>query len=157
MQSWTGFLGIEIYNAFIARIEGEPDATAKWDVLLSAGQRVWGFANDDSHEPQHVGQAWNTAFARERNIEGVVEALVSGRFYGSTGVTISAIEVDALTVRIATENAQRIEVVAGGGARIAVTDNSSIEFQVPNDTKYVRFVCTGVEGQRAWTQPFFVS
>jgi PHP-associated len=157
MQTWTGYIGLEIYNAFIGRINGDPDATAKWDALLSEGRQLWGFANDDSHEPEHVGQAWNTVYAAARTTDAVVEALEAGRFYGSSGVVIDDIAVDGLTVRLTTDNAERIVAIRDPGVSMAEGDGPVLEVDVPPDARYVRFECRGTGEQRAWTQPFFVA
>ncbi len=86
----------------------------------------------------------------------VVEALRNGRFYASTGVIITNIEVDGTTIRLETENAQRIVALQQTGKRFAVVDDRMITVQVPEDARYVRFECWGAGEQFAWTQPFFV-
>ncbi|MHB9129637.1 MAG: CehA/McbA family metallohydrolase domain-containing protein [Armatimonadota bacterium] len=156
MREWTGYLGLEIYNGIISVLDGSPYATNKWDMLLSEGRRLWGFANDDSHGPHLVEMGWNTAYVQERSVAGVVDALRNGRFYASTGVTISKITVEGLTIRLETENAQRIVALQQTGKRFAVVDAAVIEVQVPEDAKYVRFECWGAGEQFAWTQPFYV-
>ncbi|MEM7738657.1 MAG: phosphoesterase, partial [Deinococcota bacterium] len=49
LERLEGYDGIEIYNGTTRRAEGEPIATNRWDMLLTRGKIVWGFANDDSH------------------------------------------------------------------------------------------------------------
>lgn len=156
MREWTGYLGMEIYNGVIRILDGSPYATNKWDILLSEGRRIWGFANDDSHAPQHVEFGWNTAYVKERTLAGVMDALQHGRFYASTGVTITNISVDDMTIRLETENAQRIVALQQTGKRFAVADDRTIEVTVPDDAKYVRFECWGAAEQFAWTQPFYI-
>ncbi|MDA1138255.1 MAG: CehA/McbA family metallohydrolase [Planctomycetota bacterium] len=157
MEEWQGYIGMEVYNGVICRLDGSPYATNKWDILLAAGRRIWGFANDDSHQPQDVELGWNVACVKERSVTGVVKALESGRFYGSTGVTITSIEVDGLDIRIETENAQRIVALRQIGKRIATVDSNSIELTVPKGAAYVRFECWGQGESFAWTQPFWVA
>lgn len=156
MLEWTGYLGIEIYNGVIGRLDGSQYALDKWDLLLSAGRRVWGFANDDSHRDEDVELGWNVAYVRERSVPGVVEALRNGRFYCSTGVVIKTIRVDGMRIILETENACRIVAVQDVGKRIAVTDSSKIEMLAPTQARYVRFECWGQGEKMAWTQPFFV-
>jgi hypothetical protein len=157
LAEWIGYLGIEICNAIIARLEGSPLATNKWDVLLSRGRRLWGFANDDCHRAKgDVGLAWNVAYVKERTAAGVTDALASGRFYASTGVNITGISVSANRIRIETSNADRIVALQQHAKRFATADGKSIEVNVPSDATYVRFECFGRGEQMAWTQPFFV-
>lgn len=157
LLAWAGgYVGMEIYNGTIARLDGSPYATNKWDMLLGQGHRLWGFANDDSHLPaEDVGLGWTMAYVRERSAAGVLEALVQGRFYASTGVTITNIAVDGRRVRVETDDARRITALTQVGKRIAQVDDRAIEVEMPESAKYLRFECWG-DGERfAWTQPFW--
>jgi hypothetical protein len=157
LREWTGYAGLEIYNGTIGRLDGSPYATNKWDMLLAAGRRLWGFANDDYHgRRDFVGAGWNVALVRERSVAGVVDALRAGRFYASTGVVISAIQVEGMRIRIETQNAQRIVALHQTARRFAQVDAATIEVEVPPTATYVRFECWGAGEQFAWTQPFFV-
>ena len=157
LRDLTGYVGIEIYNGVISRLEGSPYATDKWDMLLGSGRRVWGFANDDSHASVgDVELGWNVAQVREKSVGGIVDALTSGRFYASTGVVIDDIEVDGMTIRISTQNADRIIAFQQTGRRFAQVDAKVMEVKVPDSARYVRLECWGRGEQFAWTQPFFV-
>ena len=139
------------------RLPGSAYALDKWDMLLSDGRRIWGYANDDSHAGAvESGLGWNVAYAYERSVDSVVEALRNGRFYASTGVSIKAIEVDGVRIRVEADNADRLVAVREDGKRFAVVDENWIEIEVPEDAGYVRFECYGRGEQIAWTQPFFV-
>ena len=155
LETLEGYLGIEIYNAGGIMSKGSPLATDKWDILLSAGRRVWGFASDDYHRPADAGRAWIVGYLRERTVDGVMEMLRSGRFYCSTGVTVDEIETDGRRIRVRAANAGRIVALREGSAGIAVTDGSTLEVHVPDTASYVRFECYGDAGRMAWTQPFF--
>lgn len=157
LSEWMGYCGLEIFNGVIGRLYGSAYATDKWDMLLTAGRRVWGFANDDCHQARGDTElGWNVAYVRERTCAGVVEALRTGRFYGSSGVVIASIEVDGMTLRIKTENGRRVAAIVDSGRRLRVADAASLEMQVPDDCSYVRFECWGEGEQMAWTQPFFI-
>jgi hypothetical protein len=158
MSEWIDYTGMEIYNGVISRLDGSPYATNKWDILLTADRRIWGFANDDSHRPEtDIGLGWNVAYVTDESVNGVVEALSAGRFYGSTGVEITDIKVTGNRIRIATRNARRVVALQQVGKRIAVADSNEIEVEVPENAKYVRFECWGDGEQFAWTQPFYCS
>lgn len=157
LSEWVGYAGIEIYNGVISRLDGTPYSLDKWDMLLARGRRVWGFANDDMHDPKcDLELGWNVAYARDKSVAGVVEALRSGRFYASTGVKIDRIEAKEMTVRIEAAQAQRIVAYQKTGKRLAVADGPALEVTVPANAGYVRFECWGAGERFAWSQPFFV-
>lgn len=157
LTEWTGFAGMEIYNGTIGRLDGSPYATNKWDILLSQGRRVWGFANDDSHlASEDVGLGWNMVYARERSAQAILASLQSGNFYASTGVTITGITVDQNRIKISTRDAERIVAIMQVGRRFAQVDSTELEIIVPENAEYVRFECWGRGERFAWTQPFFV-
>ncbi len=81
METLEGFVGIEIYNGVVERCGGRALATDRWDILLSSGRRIWGFADDDSHRPGDVGLAWNVVQSENRSTEAIITAIRQGRFY----------------------------------------------------------------------------
>jgi hypothetical protein len=158
LREWVGYAGIEIFNGVISVLDGSPYATNKWDMLLTEGRKLWGFANDDCHwGDRDIELGWNVAYARERSVAGVVEALTSGRFYASTGVTITDVEVRGMTIKVRTRDAQRIVALMNTAKRFAQADAAEIEVTVPDNARYVRFECWGAAERFAWTQPFFVN
>ena len=158
MASLTGFAGIEIYNGVIGRLDGSPYALDKWDLMLSYGRRTWGYCNDDSHrETGDCGLGWNCVYVREKTAAAIVNALQTGRFYASTGVTINDIQVTGNVIRIKAENAERIVALQQFAKRLKVVDGTEIELEVPDTARYVRFECWGRGEKFAWTQPFWVT
>lgn len=157
LQEWIGYAGIEIYNGVIGRLDGSSYALDKWDMLLAEGRRLWGYANDDSHQGAiESGLGWNVVYAHERSVRGVTDALKNGRFYASTGVVIRSITVNGNRIRIETENADRIVAIREIGKRFQVVDQNWIEVEAPPAAAYIRFECWGRGESMAWTQPFFV-
>jgi hypothetical protein len=156
LRAWSDYEGIEIYNGVIGRLDGSPYALQKWETLLSEGRRVWGYANDDSHIAQDAAMGWNVVSVKERSRRAILEALRAGRFYASTGVEITGINVEDGRIRIETSNAERIVGHSLWGHRFAVADDTFIEVEVPENTPYVRFTCWGPGEKFAWTQPFYV-
>lgn len=156
LRGWQDYAGLEIYNGVIGRLDGSPYATDHWDRLLTHDRRVWGFAHDDFHDhgKGDLANGWNVVYAAERTPQAIADALRNGRFYPSTGVTISDISVTGSTIRIETGNAERIVALRDCARRIAVVDGPSAAIEVNDDWKYVRFECWGRGEQFAWTQPF---
>lgn len=157
LESWTGFLGVEIYNGVIRRLTGSPLATDRWDRLLGLGHRVWGFAHDDSHGPGDDEIAWIMVQSEYRDVAAILDAVCAGRFYASTGVEIESIRVCGNTISVRTRNAERIVVHSDFGRREAAVDGNSIAWTPPlgGSITYVRFECWGPGDAMAWTQPFF--
>lgn len=158
LEALEGYAGLEIFNGVVIWVEGNPIATDRWDMLLSRGRRVWGFADDDCHQPQDHGVAWNMVQTEDRTTEAVVESLQSGRFYASTGVRIETIDVEGGLIRLRAPEASRIAAFTDHGRRPAYVDKPEMEFTIPEnpDFTYVRFECFGCCDRRAWTQPFFI-
>ena len=158
LEEWVGYTGLEIYNGVIGRLDGSPYATNKWDMLLSQGRHVWGYAHDDSHASKNdVELGWNVVYAKSNSLSEIVNALQRGRFYASTGVVIRDIKVSGTTIRIETENAERIVALHQAGCRFTQVDGSVIEVEAPPQATYVRFECWGRGESFAWTQPFYLS
>ena len=126
-------------------------------MLLSRGDRLWGFANDDSHRAEgDTGLGWNVVYVTDRTPRGVIEALRAGRFYASTGVEIRRISVTGDRIELETAGPGRIVALKDHGVRIATVDGTSISVEAPDDASYVRFECWGNGESFAWTQPFFL-
>lgn len=158
LETWQGYVGIEVYNGICRRVEGSPLATDRWDRLLSAGRRVWGFANDDNHKDEDRGVAWNMVQAESRDAGAIMQALREGRFYASTGVIIDSIRVDGNTVCVKTRNGQRHYVGTQHGRVCAIIDGPNLSYTVAEDFpySYIRIQCWGPGDAMAWMQPLFI-
>jgi hypothetical protein len=165
LERVEGYRGVEIYNGLIEQHPGAALATDRWDRLLSAGRRVWGFANDDAHRGWEVGRAWNVVRAEERTPAAVLEALAAGRFYASTGVSIREITVGDAEIAVETADADCLRLVSDHGVVQQTVDGPSATFRVPGDLvhrresghTYLRVECVGDAGEMAWTQPAFLT
>lgn len=157
-----GYAGVEIYNGLIERHAGSALATDRWDRLLSEGRRVWGFATDDSHRGSDVERGWTVVQVDERTPGAILDALATGRFYASTGVTIRDVTVDGGDITVSTADADRIRLVSDHGVVQQTADRSVATFRVPDQLvyggghTYVRVECVGRGGDVAWTQPMFL-
>jgi hypothetical protein len=157
MLEWTGYLGVEVYNGLVEWHSGSAYGDDKWDMALSEGKRIWGFANDDSHTGVHdIQLGWNVVYTHDKSVKGLIEAMRAGRFYPSTGVTIADVKVEGDKITITTKDAHRIAAILDHGRRFACVDASTMTITVPEGATYVRFECFGVGERMAWTQPFFI-
>lgn len=152
------YAGIEILNGVVVFLPGEARATNKWDRLLSAGKRVWGYGNDDTHwGAPHVGIAWTVVRAKERSVPAVLEALRDGSCYVSSGVEIESIKCTGPVLQVIAPTAQAMAVYGDYGARLCYQLGNQIFFDTTAvKQSYVRVECYGLGGQTAWTQPFYI-
>jgi hypothetical protein len=129
----------------------------KWDRLLSAGRKVWGYANDDAHSSGGIGRGWNVVRVRERTEEAILDALRKGSFYASSGVEINTISADGAKLLVRAPNADAISVFAPYGARILTSPGPELLFDASNvKVPFIRVECHGSMGTAAWSQPIFI-
>lgn len=159
LETWKNYTGIEIYNGIVRRLPGNPCATDRWDLLLSQGKWVWGYANDDAHWEENFGVAWNVVQVESLTRDNVLNALKKGDFYASTGVEIQKITVKDGIISITTSNAKKIAVIVDYGRRINEIYDTSICFEVQENFpySYIRFEFWGEGEAQAWTQPFRIT
>jgi hypothetical protein len=158
MEQWTNYAGIEIYNGIVEYLEGSALATDRWDRLLGSGRRAWGYAHDDFHISKGIERGWNVVQAADRSPQAILDALRSGRFYASTGVAITRIEVREDVLFVAAPDAQRIRFIGAWGRELFYADSGEAEYPVEDRAGgYVRVECYGRGVKAAWTQPFFLA
>jgi hypothetical protein len=159
--------GMEIYCGVIERLEGQALATDRWDRLLTRGWRVWGHGTDDQHAPGDRFIAWNRVQwpAQEPvTAGGLIEALASGRFTASTGVTIEhvgvcddgaccVVESDGDVVRWIGPGGRIVRKEHGGSGRLEIEE---LVAACGDEPGYARAECLGRGGAVGWTQPFHV-
>ena len=157
-----GWFALEVYNqvcqAFIAR--GESSET--WDQVLGAGRQVWGLAVDDCHHagPDIFG-GWVWVKTDEPTAPGIMQSLLSGRFYASSGPKILSVERDGDRVRVRCSPAQTIALIGKGSSGHAchapvgeLIEEAVLDWGRARD--YVRLVVRDERGRGAWCNPEFV-
>lgn len=151
-------VGMEVYNGHYnhhSPVWGRtnPLYTDIWDELLTLGRRIWGFANDDFHDPRDFGRAFNVVLAEKPDAQGILAALKAGRFYATTGPLMERVEESNGVISIGlAENA--VGRFIGPGGRIA-SEGKGTEFSCRHRGEaYLRFEAEG-EGGRIFLQPFF--
>jgi len=164
--------GIEVYNAGCELEIGRGVSTVHWDELLAAGRHCFALATDDSHHPGFDSDfAW-TWVRSERTAEGVLDALRTGCFYGTTGPRITSVTVGDGAVEVQCDPCRSVTVMFGvssGGAvhagRLgyryggeildATTDGliTAARLNLPETAPYARVEATDARGERAWTNP----
>jgi hypothetical protein len=132
-----------------------------WDAALEKGITIWGVATDDAHDYQAdgggkypAGGGWVMVKAR-RDPAAILAALAAGRFYASTGVTLSRAERvgDELVVEVAPGSLERHTITfIENGKSVATVNGPNAKRAVPR-TGYVRAVVKRDDGKQAWVQP----
>jgi len=157
MEALSGYHAIEIYNGSIEEDPGSPYALDKWDRLLATGRRVWGMANDDAHSPGGQGRGMCVVRAAERTPAAVIQALMDGSFYASTGARIESIEVSGSRLLLRAPEAEAILVIGEAGRRLEVVTGGTLDFDARGvEGSVLRVEVFGSAGRRAWTQPFIL-
>jgi hypothetical protein len=165
----TGYLGIEIYNEAVQRINGKGRSIETWDTLLAQGKRVWGVATDDAHSTgdlagrRDVGQGWIVIQAESLEEEAVLRAVAAGAFYSSLGPELHSIDLqgDRLTVR--TSPCVEVHFVSAGTAGQSVytpVGEPRTEFALDLSKArwlkgYLRIEIIDAQGRTAWSNPLF--
>jgi len=151
-------VAIEVYNSHYSRplrVDPGPNPlyTDTWDALLTQGLRVWGFTNDDSHDPRDFGHTATCANVRDRSASSLLTALKAGRFYGSTGLMLEEIHAAGDLIRVRLDSDAHGRFVGPGGKVLRGSEGREFALRA-SDEDYIRFEAEGPKG-RIFLQPFF--
>ncbi|MHB1454723.1 MAG: PHP domain-containing protein [Saccharofermentanales bacterium] len=161
-QLSRGLLGIEIYNNVCEFEWNNGQAQLYWDLLWKDGIRLWGFASDDSHNPDiHAFGGWIAVKAGDLSASSIVDALKSGSFYSSTGPSIDDFYVengeayvecsDAVSIHFMTYDNLGRSFYAPPGETI-----SSAVHRLTGQEKFVRVEVCDRSAKRAWSNPIWL-
>lgn len=155
-----GYMGIEIMNSVISRLNGTGLATDTWDYLLSQGKLVWGFGSDDFHRWFDLAKTWNMIYSGEDQ-KGVMEAVRNGSFYVSTGLELKKFEFENGLIRITAGmhdsyiKDYRYIFTGEGGKVLKEQQGECGEYLLNGDEAYVRVQVISEHGAMLWTQPVY--
>ncbi|XEC93990.1 phosphoesterase [Paenibacillus tarimensis] len=161
LQSYTG---IEVFNG-----DGNPEydiAFDKWDALLSAGRKVWGFGNDDSHVYGQEKRVWNMVLAEDNTNESITSAITNGSFYVSTGYGFDAIRTEGSTIVADLRSNPLLDAMYkyvtlfGRDGKVLYEETGRMKrvaYECKGDEQYVRFSVYLEGGFAAFSQPLFIS
>jgi len=157
---------LELYN-HVTEIENATGlARETWDMLLRAGHRLWGFADDDAHfrvsQPQYGG-GWVMIRTPRLTRDAVIKSLKAGSYYSSQGPSLFDLTIKGRFIHLRCSPVVEVRAVASGiGAGMCffskkpcgswVLDRS--RFQWP-ETTYVRIELKDAKGKVAWLNPLF--
>ena len=152
--------GIEVYNGHY----GIPTALAKgrqplyakfWDELLTAGHRLWGFANDDFHDTEDFDNAYNMVLVNEVSQSGVIRAAKTGSCYASTGLNLISVSIDGNKIHVVVDAPCDGSFVGPGGQILSSAQETTSFNYIGKDEAYIRFQGEGDTG-RIFLQPMWL-
>jgi hypothetical protein len=166
----TGASLLEVFNGIpetnVYGGPGKPSNEQIWNGVLDAGRVIFGVATDDSHnyhdfapEKYNPGRGWVMVRAPELTRDAIVEALASGDFYSSTGVTLTSLDLSQESIHLKIQ--QRYDYIYSttftgrGGVVLAEVAGLEATYRLRGNEGYVRAVVVNSGSNRAWTQPVF--
>jgi hypothetical protein len=176
-EECEGLCGIEVWNAGCELEVGRGDSSLHWDETLERGSSLYALATDDSHHPGYdSGFAWTMVRAAENTQDAVLDALRTGRFYGSTGPEIHDLENDDAAVVVRCSPAQSVTLYSSryrgaraNAGRLGYPHASQIlerdanglitacKLEKPVLAPYGRLEVADSAGRRAWTNPLWTA
>ena len=149
----TGTWAVEVYNGHSGSNSygggGMMSIEEMWDLALSAGNRMFGVATDDSHHyhessPQlaNPGRGWIVVKAENLDRPDLMQAMSEGEFYSSSGVVIAEMKntVDEIVLEMEPYDSELFTTVFYGqdGRKLAEEHGPSVRFTPPRSQPYVR-------------------
>jgi hypothetical protein len=132
------------------------------DDFLRDGKKLFVTNGDDSHSEKTCGAAFVCVNAEALTYENIIDALLAGDFYASTGPLIRALyfedgklfveSSEATSISFSTEGRRHGAVRAAEGE--AITEAA---FDIREDDGYVRVCVTDARGNRADSQAYDVN
>lgn len=164
--SYDGCFSLEVFNTGSMKISGYECNMALYDKFLRRGKFLYCHGADDNHNAKPFGDllcdsfgAWTMVLADELSYPAVIRALEQGRFYATTGPTITELRFDGLHVRLGCTPAQR--VILHGSPKLARSfyhaDGAPVtlaEFDLPPQAEYFYFSVLAADGTAAHTRAF---
>jgi uncharacterized protein (TIGR03437 family) len=156
----------EVYNAHpVVNNNGDathPSTEAMWDAALTQGKLLYGIGADDEHTLTNPagalpGCAWIMVRATSLEPAVITQAIASGDFYSSTGVTLQSYQVSSTGIQIAVadNSAMTIDFIGRNGQLLQRSTGNAAAYQFTGHEQYVRVKLVNGNGQAAWTQPVY--
>jgi hypothetical protein len=145
---------------------GRPSTEELWDVVLSAERRLRGIAVDDAHHFRafghryaNPGRGWVVVRAESLDEAAILEAVIGGEMYASTGIELADIHVSSghFEVVIATEpdRSYVTTAIGPGGVTLDRYDSAEVRIPLPAGLAHMRVRIDDSDGRHAWLQPIY--
>ena len=161
---------LEVYNGWPgSNSEGAPGKYSGeeiWDNVLSTGKIIYGIAVDDAHHYSdfthtvaNPGRGWIVVNAEQLTNESIIDSLIAGKFYFSTGIDIEDIsmldEGIELVISQHRDYIYNTKFIGKDGEVLKEVTGLQPKYEFSGDEEYVRASIKSSIGTRAWTQPKF--
>lgn len=163
LESLTSYIGIEVINMLIYRLNGSGLAVDTWDYLLSKGKLIYGFGNDDFHAVTDAGCSFNLIYCTERSYCSMKRAIDNGTFCASTGLYPEYFIFEDNTIKVKAKFPTETYVdtftyrfIGENGKVLSVQNESFGEYKLDSE-KYVRVEVMGENGAMLFFQPVFLT
>jgi hypothetical protein len=161
-----GCFALEVYNGGCEVDDAKGFSHVHWDDMLAAGGRLWGVAVDDAHwraGDRDAGLGWVWVKAAALTHQAVLDALLRGCFYASSGPQIHDLRLDAVSGEVAVRCSPVTAIDFVGAGRFSRRVEASggqllteASHRVRASQGYVRVACRDAQGRWAWTNPLFL-
>ena len=163
---------LEVYNGWPgSNSEGAPGKYSGeeiWDNVLSTGKIIYGIAVDDAHHYSdfthtmaNPGRGWIVVNAEQLTNESIIDSLIAGKFYFSTGIDIEDIsmldEGIELVISQHRDYIYNTKFIGKDGEVLKEVTGLQPKYEFSGDEEYVRASIKSSIGTRAWTQPTFLN
>lgn len=148
---------------------GRPSTEQMWDRVLTSGVRMFGVATDDAHhytaefapDRSNPGRGWVVVHSLGLDRASLLAAMSEGDFYASTGVVIGDVSSsrEEIVIELEPRRDELLTTVFYGdrGRELWRADGVLARFRPSRFDSYVRATVESSRGDRAWTQPVFLS
>lgn len=161
-MGYEGMNAMEIVN-YGSLTGGYPEVNERvYDDMLTGGKRVFCVATDDNHTVTRDAFGGYTVIgAQELTYKSVMDALFAGRFYASTGASISALYIEDGKICIEAPACKEIRIFTGhrkATRKVGTREDpvTRLEMPLPDDrSKYFRVVVTDFEDGKAYSNAYF--
>ena len=157
-----GYMGLEVINMLIYRLQGSGLATDTWDWLLSQGRLVYGFGNDDFHIYSDAARSYNLIYCTQRSYTSMKAAVESGALCASTGLLPEYLLLEGDTIRVKAKYPVETYVdtltyrfLTAGGKVLSVQQAQEARYTLSGEP-YVRVEVLGENGAMLFFQPVYL-
>lgn len=162
-SKYEGLWGVEIFNTNCNRGGLYEYDINVHDDFLRDGKKIFVTSGDDNHNKMHDSFGTFVMIeADELEYSKIIDALLKGEFYTSTGPTIDKIYVRDNKFCVECSNAKRISFSTFGRhcGSVTAAENeyvNSAAFDIKEEYRYIRISVVDEFGNRADSQAYFLS
>ena len=166
MTEVSGYVGLEVFNAVCHLRWNKGYGSVHWDQLLNKGKLLPAVATDDVHKTSEINRGWTMIKARALDTAGIMRAIGSGCYYGSSGPVIEDCRIEAGVIRIATSPVKQASFFfdgAAGGHIVQAEAGKTLtnaQWSFGGDRRryqWIRVEVVDQAGNYAWTNPLAIA